>query len=235
MLIIALYYQNIAIYQGDSLMKSSQQMTNLVMGTARLERHVMVDLHGKSVKEAKRSVTSTIEMAVQDGVKNVTIVTGRGNHVLPNGQRGVLHKAFPQWLKNKQISSSVKDVKKKIGAYEFGVEPKNPTTPNDTLIGLNNLFHLVLKIEKGGVDSLRQGAEKGEIENQFLLGMLYLKGEIIECNLPEAAKWIQMAAEKGHQLAQLALGNLFEEGKGVKQNYKKSCEMVSQSSRSKRL
>ncbi|MGC1781146.1 MAG: trypsin-like peptidase domain-containing protein [Acidobacteriaceae bacterium] len=56
-------------------------------------------------------------------------------------------------------------------------------------------------------------------DEQFSIGMLYVRGQGVPQDYAEAAKWIQQAADKGHAEAQATLGGLFELGKGEPQDY----------------
>ena len=56
-------------------------------------------------------------------------------------------------------------------------------------------------------------------DEQFSIGMLYVRGQGVPQDYAEAAKWIQQAAEKGHAEAQATLGAMFQLGRGVPQDY----------------
>lgn len=56
-------------------------------------------------------------------------------------------------------------------------------------------------------------------DEEFSIGMLYVRGEGVPQDYAEAAKWIQQAADKGHAEAQATLGAMFELGKGEPQDY----------------
>ena len=67
-----------------------------------------------------------------------------------------------------------------------------------------------------GRKRLRLAAEKGHVEAQYDLGLLYEQGlyeTTVDCQ--EAARWFQMAAEMGHAKAQICLGLLHFNGTGV--------------------
>lgn len=52
---------------------------------------------------------------------------------------------------------------------------------------------------------------------QYELGLMFLKGEGVQRNVTQAARWLQLAAEKGHVGAQATLGNLlFQSGQTVR-------------------
>ncbi len=62
-------------------------------------------------------------------------------------------------------------------------------------------------------------AEKGDIEAQFDLGHMYLKGTVVAKDEVEAAKWFRKAAEQNNLSAQSSLGFLYANGLGVKRDY----------------
>ena len=59
---------------------------------------------------------------------------------------------------------------------------------------------------------------RGVAESQFHLGLAYLKGDGVNQNSKEAAKWYQMAADRGYASAQNSLSVLYSEGVGVPYN-----------------
>ena len=61
-------------------------------------------------------------------------------------------------------------------------------------------------------------AEAGDAIAQYNLGVMYNKGEGVEWNFKEAAKWYRKAAEQGNAIAQSNLGFKYERGQGVEQN-----------------
>ena len=59
-------------------------------------------------------------------------------------------------------------------------------------------------------------AEQGEnVEAQYMLGKMYLKGEGVPQDFVEAAMWIRKAAERGNPEAQNDLGKMYMAGSGV--------------------
>ena len=61
-------------------------------------------------------------------------------------------------------------------------------------------------------------AEKGDIDAQIKLANCFAKGQDVDQNLEEAAKWFKVAAELGSDKAQYELGKLFLIGAGVAQD-----------------
>ena len=62
-------------------------------------------------------------------------------------------------------------------------------------------------------------AEAGDDLAQFLLGLMYDKGEGVPQDYAEAVKWYRLAADQGNASAQYNIGNRYSNGKGVPQDY----------------
>lgn len=67
-----------------------------------------------------------------------------------------------------------------------------------------------------------RAAEAGNIEAQFLLGVIYYEGENTARDFKEAIRWYQAAAEQGHAEAQYNLGYCYADGQGVGQDMKEA-------------
>jgi len=61
-------------------------------------------------------------------------------------------------------------------------------------------------------------AEKGQVDAQYNLGVMYYSGDGVKQDYVEAAKWLRMAAEQGDKQAQYYLGSMYLNGEGVKQS-----------------
>ena len=59
----------------------------------------------------------------------------------------------------------------------------------------------------------------------FNLGVMYEKGEGVDQDYKEAAKWFTKAADLGHMISKYNLGNLYENGFGVKQDFEKAFKL----------
>lgn len=59
----------------------------------------MLDLHGASVDEAFDKLSSFILERYDNFEDECTVITGRGNHINPNGEAGILHNSFKKWVK----------------------------------------------------------------------------------------------------------------------------------------
>jgi hypothetical protein len=65
---------------------------------------------------------------------------------------------------------------------------------------------------------MKQAAEHGHVEAQFVLGQYYKTGAGVKEDIPMAVRWLMTAALNGHQGAQVLLGNMYRTGDGVPQN-----------------
>ena len=65
---------------------------------------------------------------------------------------------------------------------------------------------------------IKSSAERGDADDQYLLGLMYDYGEGIPENDAEAAKWYRLAAERGISDAQFHLGVMYLLGEGVPAN-----------------
>ena len=72
--------------------------------------------------------------------------------------------------------------------------------------------------EKDIVVSCKRKAEQGDVDSQFELASMYRKGEGVEQDLVEAAKWYRKAAGQEHFSAQFYLGLMHQKGEGVEQD-----------------
>jgi len=70
--------------------------------------------------------------------------------------------------------------------------------------------------------SIKERAMNGDVEAQGQLGVMYAKGDCVEQDYKEAAKWYQKAAEQGDAKAQGQLGEIYFVGLGFEQDYKEA-------------
>jgi putative methionine-R-sulfoxide reductase with GAF domain len=66
---------------------------------------------------------------------------------------------------------------------------------------------------------LRNAANAGDANSEFMIGSLYIQGESVPQDYAEAVKWFSLAAQQGHVPAQSMLGALYLVGRGVPQDY----------------
>ncbi len=67
--------------------------------------------------------------------------------------------------------------------------------------------------------AVKQLAEQGDTQAQFVLGSMYRDGRGVAQNNDEMLRWWRRAAEGGNFDAQFALGNLYSGGSGVAKNH----------------
>lgn len=203
-------------------MKPSAAMPSALLGTIPVEEELMLDLHGKNLPRARRAVAETLEAAKQRGVSRLTVVTGRGNHLNPDGSRGVLKAAFPSWVSDEEHAAAIKHMRKDLGAYELTLQTKQSSFVQADRFNLKNRLQQLLLLQRGGIEGLRRSAEKGNPADQTLLGLILLRGhDSVKQDVSEAVKWIQEAADKQqHAEAQVLLGEMHAKGEGVQQSHK---------------
>lgn len=73
---------------------------------------------------------------------------------------------------------------------------------------------------KVNIKDLRQKAEKGDSVAQTMLGVEYMKGDLVEKDLCKAIEWWKKAAEKGYAEAEYKLGVCYHFGFGIKKSHK---------------
>ena len=69
-----------------------------------------------------------------------------------------------------------------------------------------------------------QLAERGNVQAQFNLGMMYENGQGVRQDDAEALRWYRKAAEQGYAKAQYNLGLMYANGHGVHQDFNLSKE-----------
>lgn len=102
------------------------------------------------------------------------------------------------------------------------------------LIGFSCAFCLLSTSEALDVDEspknthqkysqdLVKNAEAGNELSQLNLGDLYERGDGVDENLNEAARWYEKAADQGNAKAKFFLGRMYYTGKGVKKDTEKA-------------
>jgi hypothetical protein len=71
---------------------------------------------------------------------------------------------------------------------------------------------------------IQTAANQGNIETQYHLGLMYMKGKGVRQSVVQAAQWFRTAAECGHADAQYHLGIRYEKGEGVPQDITQALE-----------
>ena len=73
----------------------------------------------------------------------------------------------------------------------------------------------VAENKQQALDWYRKGAEQGDKDSQYDLGMKLSKGDGVPANRTEAAQWFQKAAAQGQMAAQFELAQMYVKGQGV--------------------
>lgn len=61
-------------------------------------------------------------------------------------------------------------------------------------------------------------ADRGDVQAQYNLGLMYNNGRGVEQDYSQAAEWFRKAAEQGFMRTQFMLGNMYAKGRGVVQD-----------------
>ncbi|OJW50840.1 MAG: hypothetical protein BGO67_09990 [Alphaproteobacteria bacterium 41-28] len=99
-----------------------------------------------------------------------------------------------------------------------GLEEKGKTVVRER----NNTIENQEKLSQEG--EVFPSAYRGKSRKYYKYGMMYLKGEVLEKNEPEAIEWFTEAAEGGIAEAQYALGLMHKKGYGVEKDDQKAIE-----------
>lgn len=79
-------------------------------------------------------------------------------------------------------------------------------------------------LDKVAFENLRRAAEEGDPLAQAGLAALYDRGEAVEKNYQEAAKWWRKSAEQGSSMSAFILATYYRHGKGVELNITESAK-----------
>lgn len=74
-------------------------------------------------------------------------------------------------------------------------------------------------LSKMKTSGLQKKAESGDISAQYELATNYLTGKDVKRSLPDAVRWMSMAANGGLMQAQIFLGDLCYDGKDIPPQY----------------
>jgi uncharacterized protein len=77
--------------------------------------------------------------------------------------------------------------------------------------------------------SFRKAAEMGHVKAQVQVGFQYEKGDGVDRNEEQAARWYATAAAAGDSRAQKNLGHMFEMGKGVREDWAEAAKWYAKS------
>lgn len=72
------------------------------------------------------------------------------------------------------------------------------------------------------IQSLKQRAEKGDVEAENEIGRAYELGNLIPQNYAEALRWYRKAAEQGNREARFSLAGMYFDGLGIAKSYEEA-------------
>ena len=110
------------------------------------------------------------------------------------------------------------DNDKTVKLYQIDVPPGSHNSP----IKLGFLYSLWKAGEPDAFILKQEAASQGDVQAQFELGNMYLKGLGIPQNIIKAQQWFEKAAEQGLPAAQFNLGLIYELGSGTSMDLEKA-------------
>lgn len=93
------------------------------------------------------------------------------------------------------------------------------------------LLGLASAVAIAGIEDLRDKAQGGNTESQWLLGDRYHQGIDVQQDHAEAARWYALAVEGGHPAAMYRLGLLRLTGQGVEPDRARAEELLTAAAR----
>lgn len=81
----------------------------------------------------------------------------------------------------------------------------------------------------GEFEETLKAAEQGDINAQFLLGVMYHDGQGVRLDYNQAAFWLIKAAELGSSSAQHNIGIMYFKGQGITQDYNQAAYWITKS------
>jgi TPR repeat protein len=76
------------------------------------------------------------------------------------------------------------------------------------------------------LEQIKQLAANGDVEQQFNLGLIYQRGQVVAQDYKAAAMWYRIASEYGHGEAQYNLGMMYYFGQGVMQDFNEAVNLL---------
>lgn len=192
--------------------KPVHQASNLPARDDVPSKVMSVDLHYFSEKQAQECVLRTIKNASYDHVERIRFVTGRGNHINAQGNRGTLYNNFNAWLD--EVKGQQLVVHQFDGFYEVDIR-KNIPVRNPLHALLNDSIKFFLQ---QNINIIKKGAENGCEEDLLALAICYHHGLGVKQDYKESATIYEQLAVSGSVIAQYEIGCSYFIGRGVRQN-----------------
>ena len=112
-----------------------------------------------------------------------------------------------------------------IDYSKFNVSKNKSITKVVLPLSLIDNFGITPRLMTISLRDLKAAANEGKADAQFVLGLKYEKGDEVEDNCVEAARWYQKSAHQGHPYARFNLGLCYESGLGVNLDWHKALDL----------
>lgn len=99
---------------GQALRQAPVQMDQKAFGKmtrGKLKPEGRIDLHGMTLDQAHPALMQFIYNAFDDGKRLVLVITGKGDMQAQPGQRGVLRRYVPQWLRLPPLGAKILEIR----------------------------------------------------------------------------------------------------------------------------
>lgn len=186
-------------------------MLNVATRTYRPHRQVMIDLHGFSVEDAKIWVYEKIKLSYAEGIDNLIIITGKGNHIAKDGVRGKIFAQTQNWLEADELKFFIRKFQKNDGSYKVKLNSNPKIISNFESKKILDQVALINSVKFQGFKLIEKQAEN-DPKMLGILGYLFLLGEVITQDLEKGISMVMEAARKGDGFSQLTLGKMYENG-----------------------
>lgn len=185
----------------------------------------MIDLHGRSVKETKKILEEHFTQIKEKNTTELYIITGRGNHIAPNGNRGVLKKVLPKLLK--PYCDEITQIDPEVGSYKIIL--KQPDQNAIDCFKKMAIFVLGTSDENEQIkyiQDLERKAQKNDIDALLAIASCHLVGYIKGIdNKLKAVELVNKAKVLGSLEAYVLLGMLYMEGIAVRKDYSEALKL----------
>ena len=75
--------------------------TKLKLERGLIRPEIKLDLHGKTLSEAKKSLSNFIKSSINNNIRCILVITGKKKTL--NGSRGIIRENLPLWLKENEL------------------------------------------------------------------------------------------------------------------------------------
>ena len=75
--------------------------TKLKLERGLIRPEIKLDLHGKTLSEAKKSLSNFIKSSINNNIRCILVITGKKKTL--NGSSGLIRKNLPLWLKENEL------------------------------------------------------------------------------------------------------------------------------------